>query len=70
MGVPDVVVNCVGFAHVARFEETPHEVLRRVVDVDLGGTWNVLQATTLGMKRRGSGQILKVSSLAGFFGSA
>lgn len=68
LGVPDVVVNDAGYAVPARFEETSYEVFRNVIDVNLGGTWNVLQAVVPGMKRRGSGQILNVSSVAGFVG--
>ncbi len=68
LGVPDVVVNCVGYAAPARFEETSYETFRNIIDVNLGGTWNVLQAVVPAMKKRGSGQILNTSSVAGFLG--
>jgi len=68
LGVPDVVINCAGFAAPARFEETSYDVFRNIIDVNLGGTWNVLQAVVPEMKKRGSGQILNVSSVAGFLG--
>ncbi len=68
LGVPDVVVNNAGFATPARFEEISYEDFRSVMDVNLGGTWNVLQAVVPEMKKRRSGQILNVSSVAGFVG--
>jgi len=68
IGVPDVVINCAGFAAPARFEETSYDVFRNIIDVNLGGTWNVLQAVVPEMKKRGSGQILNTSSVAGFLG--
>lgn len=68
LGVPDVLVNCAGFAHPARFEEITHEMFRNTMDVNLGGTWNTLEVVVPHMIKRRSGAILNVSSIAGFIG--
>lgn len=65
LGVPDFVVNCAGFAHPAYFEDIPFEVFHEMIDVNLIGTWNVLQAVVPAMKERGSGRIATISSFVG-----
>lgn len=65
MGVPDFVINCAGFAYPAYFEDIPFETFREMLDVNLGGVWNVLQAVVPPMKKRGSGRIASVSSFVG-----
>lgn len=65
LGVPDFVINSAGFAHPAYFEDTPYARFREMLDVNLGGVWNVLQAVVPAMKKRGSGQIVSISSFVG-----
>ncbi|HUX21954.1 MAG TPA: SDR family oxidoreductase [Spirochaetia bacterium] len=67
LGVPDFVINCAGFAHPAYFEDIPNAIFREMIDVNLGGVWNVLQAVVPAMKKRGSGHIASVSSIVGTF---
>jgi len=65
LGVPDFVVNCAGFAHPAYFEDIPYPVFREMLEVNLGGAWNVLQAVVPPMKKRRSGYIATISSFVG-----
>jgi 3-dehydrosphinganine reductase len=66
MGVPDLVINCAGFAYPAYFENIPYDRFRAMLDVNVGGVWNVLQAVVPKMKERGSGHIATISSIVGF----
>lgn len=66
LGVPDLSINCAGFAYPAHFEDIPYEKFRQMLDTNVGGVWNVLQAVLPEMKKRGSGEIAAVSSIVGF----
>lgn len=66
LGVPDLAINCAGFAYPAHFEDIPYEKYRQMLDLNVGGVWNVLQAVLPEMKKRGSGEIATVSSIVGF----
>ena len=49
-------------------EAVEEEDWRRVIDVNLTGTWNVIQAALPGMLARGRGRIVTLSSEIGLAG--
>lgn len=66
----DVLVNCAGgrdrnAPRGTRFEDTPAESWRAMLDADLAGPYRLLQATVPLMRGRGWGRIVLVSSGAG-----
>jgi len=66
-GLPDVVINCAGITHPGEFTELTTEIFRWNMDINYFGTVYVLKALVPGMIRRGSGQIINVSSGVGLF---
>ncbi|MEJ7891580.1 MAG: SDR family oxidoreductase [Solirubrobacteraceae bacterium] len=69
-GVPDVVVNNAGIdqppsagAQTARFEDVPLDDVRRTMDVNFVGAFNVCQVFGPAMVARGSGAVVNVGSL-------
>ncbi len=67
-GVPDLLVNCAGFAQPGLFAETAPDIFRQHMEINYFGTIHVIKALLPGMIRRGSGHIVNISSLAGMFG--
>ena len=66
---PDVLVNNAGIGHQpASLEDTDLAVRDRVMEINALGMWNGCRAVLPGMKARGSGAIVNVSSLAGLIG--
>lgn len=61
----DVLVNNAGFGAFGPLESTPMETIRRQFDVNLIGVIAVTQAVLPGMRARGFGTIVNVSSIAG-----
>lgn len=69
-GGVDVLVNNAGFVDaVARMEEFPDDFWDRDVELNLTGTYNVTKEVFPGMKERGWGRIITMSSIAGWCGS-
>jgi NAD(P)-dependent dehydrogenase (short-subunit alcohol dehydrogenase family) len=66
-GAPDVLFNCAGRAQPGYFEEIPPGQLEEIMQVNLFGSWNTVQALLPHMKGRG-GTIVNTSSLAGLVG--
>lgn len=66
----DVWVNNAGVTSFGRFEETPQETNRRVVETNLLGTMYGAQAALLRFRDGGSGVLINVSSGFGFVGSS
>jgi NAD(P)-dependent dehydrogenase (short-subunit alcohol dehydrogenase family) len=65
-GQIDVLVNNAGIQGLrAPVHELPVEDWRRVIDVNLGGTFNVTRACLPHMLERGSGRIVNVASIVG-----
>ncbi|MFO1302144.1 MAG: SDR family NAD(P)-dependent oxidoreductase [Burkholderiales bacterium] len=65
-GPPDVLVNNAGFAGpTAPLETYDADAWRRIVDVNLVGTFNVCRAAVATMREAGWGRIVNVASLAG-----
>lgn len=60
----DVCVNNAGFLQYANCEETTSELWRKTMSVNLDGVFYVSQRVAPGMKARGFGRIVNVSSFA------
>jgi NAD(P)-dependent dehydrogenase (short-subunit alcohol dehydrogenase family) len=61
----DTVVNNAGYGYLGAVEETTEEDVRRMLDVQVHGTWNVLRAVLPAMRAAGSGHVMNVSSILG-----
>lgn len=61
----DVVVNNAGFASSGAIEAVPDAVVRQLFETNVFGVLRVQRAVLPGMRGRGSGAIVNVSSLAG-----
>jgi short-subunit dehydrogenase len=61
----DVMICNAGIGYHGTLEETPPDVMRRVVDVNVLGTLYAARAAIGVMRRQGTGHILAVSSMAG-----
>jgi len=64
------LVNCAGWDHMARFVDTDPSLWRKVVDINLFGTLNMLYAVLPGMVTRKFGRIVNIASDAGRVGSS
>ena len=69
LGRVDILVNNAGFQHVAPIERFPPEVFQKLIDVMLVGPFVATQAVFAGMKQRGGGRILNISSINGKIGA-
>ncbi|GFY36539.1 3-ketodihydrosphingosine reductase [Trichonephila clavipes] len=63
-----MLINCAGTSICHRFEETPIEEFRRMLDINFLGSINMTQAVLPYMKERNFGRIGFVSSIAGLVG--
>jgi NAD(P)-dependent dehydrogenase (short-subunit alcohol dehydrogenase family) len=61
----DVVVNNAGYGHFAAVEEVTDTELRDQLETNLFGAHRVVRAVLPGMRERGSGHIIQVSSIGG-----
>lgn len=68
LGAPDVVVTAAGVQRTGASATVTEEDWRYVIDVNLTGTWNVVQAALAGMLERRSGRIVTLSSEIGLAG--
>ena len=66
----DVLVNNAGLGIMAPMESVPMERVRAIFDVNVFGMVEMSQAVIPGMKERGWGRIINVSSVAGKLASA
>ena len=69
VGVIDILVNNAGILHFATIADTTAAQFRRVVDVNLVGTFLGTQAVAAGMAARGGGAIVNISSVDGMKGA-
>ncbi|MBN2553528.1 MAG: SDR family oxidoreductase [Spirochaetales bacterium] len=67
-GVIDILVNNAGIIARGTILELGHETWRRVLEVNLNGTFNCCKAAIPHMVRQKSGRILNISSIAGKMG--
>lgn len=61
----DILVNNAGVGWFGRLESQGHEDWRRVMDTNVTGIFNCCKAAIPHLRRRGSGYIINISSLAG-----
>jgi NAD(P)-dependent dehydrogenase (short-subunit alcohol dehydrogenase family) len=64
----DVLVSNAGLAHVSLAEETPMSEARALFETNFFGTLRMIRAVLPGMRERGGGRIVVLSSLAGLVG--
>lgn len=67
-GVPDLLINCAGVAYPGYIESLEVERYREMMEINYLGAVHTVKAVVPHMMRRRSGQILNVSSIAGFLG--
>jgi short-subunit dehydrogenase len=61
----DVLVNCAGFMELVSFAGTSWELGRALLDVDLVSPLRLMSLAVPGMKARGFGVVVNVTSMAG-----
>jgi 3alpha(or 20beta)-hydroxysteroid dehydrogenase len=69
VGTVDILVNNAGILHFATIEETLPSLFRKVIDINLVGTFLGLHAVAPGMKARGQGAVVNISSVDGMKGA-
>ncbi len=67
-GPISILVNNAGVVEPSPIEQTSADAFRRVVDVNLTGTFLGIQAVTPSLRRAGGGSIINISSTAGLAG--
>jgi NAD(P)-dependent dehydrogenase (short-subunit alcohol dehydrogenase family) len=70
LGAVGVAVTAAGIQHTGASETLAERDWRRVLDVNLTGTWNLIQAALPGMLERRSGRIITIASEIGLAGLA
>jgi NAD(P)-dependent dehydrogenase (short-subunit alcohol dehydrogenase family) len=68
LGPPAVVVTAAGTQKTGASETVENDDWRRLIEVNLTGTWNLIQATLAPMLARGSGRVVTISSEVGLAG--
>ena len=64
-GALDVVVANAGIAHKAPLAELTDEKWQHTIDIDLAGVFRTIRAAVPGMRRRGNGAAIALSSIMG-----
>ncbi|WP_114810581.1 oxidoreductase [Paraburkholderia kururiensis] len=64
-GAVDVLVNNAGYGYLAAIEEGEDGDVRAMFETNVYGTWNMIKAALPGMRKRGSGHIVNISSVGG-----
>lgn len=67
-GTVDVLVNNAGYGHFGPFEEASAEDVAKQFDVNLFGAMHVTRAMLPEMRRKKSGRVFNISSIAGLQG--
>lgn len=65
VGEIDVLVNCAGYGSMGAIENVPLEEARRQLDVNVFGLAALCKAVIPGMRAKGCGRIVNISSVAG-----
>ncbi len=64
----DVLINNAGVGITGPMEETPIEEVKNAMDTNFYGPLRVLQAVLPGMRARGTGRVINITSIAGYMG--
>ena len=64
-GAVDVLVNNAGYGYLAAIEEGEEQEVRALFETNVYGTWNMIKAVIPGMRGRGRGHIVNISSVGG-----
>lgn len=64
----DILINNAGIAHVGNVENTPEDAMDRVYNVNVKGVYNCIYAVIPFMKKKGSGVIINMASIASSVG--
>lgn len=67
-GPCDILVTSAGVVEPGRFDELPAAAFQRQMDTNFAGTVHAVRAVYAGMKQRGHGKIMMISSGAGLLG--
>ena len=68
-GQVDIVVNNAGIQHVAPIESFPAEKWDQIIAINLSSAFHLVNAVFAGMKERGFGRIVNISSAHGLIAS-
>ena len=68
-GRVDIVINNAGIVRDAAFKNMTPEIVDPVIDVNLKGAFNVLQAAWPHLREQGYGRVVNTSSGSGIFGN-
>lgn len=68
LDVIDVLVNSAGVSHIGRADNTSSEDFERLFNVNVKGVYNTIYAAIPLMKKKGSGVILNLASIASSVG--
>ena len=66
----DVLLNNAGRGQLGPVADVPMDLVRQVFEVNVFGTLQITQAVLRGMKQRGAGRVITVSSIAGLSSGA
>jgi 2-keto-3-deoxy-L-fuconate dehydrogenase len=66
----DILVNNAGVAHIGNVETTTESDLDRIVNINIKGVFNCLQAAIPLLRKSGGGSIINMASIAGLVGIA
>ncbi len=69
-GAIDVLVNNAGITHDAMLHKMAEQDWRTVIEVDLGGCFNMCRVVVAGMRERRYGRIVNISSVNGLSGQS
>ena len=67
-GKIDILVNSAGINIRGAIDELSHEDFRKVMDINVDGTWLASKAVIPAMKKAGSGKIINLASTLGLVG--
>jgi acetoacetyl-CoA reductase len=65
VGPIDVVINNAGITRDATLLKMTYEMWKEVIDTNLGGCFNMVKATFVGMRNRGWGRVVNIGSING-----